>query len=610
MKFAKFSSSPLESPRSSILWPVLQEYCQIISEQGSEDGRTRLMAVDATHSAAALRAVSTLAAAFRMVQLDHCPQQVNCTEIFNKTVHQEVVDKLGALSFDVQDGADRLRFTVDARLSTAYSVVTVVSETVVQIGHYLENSGMQWTEVPESLSPPQHKQKEQLTGYRPRLSKPLVSRRPLHTVHHLQEGNWRTTTWSVIICVAAAAGVVCCFLVAAYTAIRTCDGTLSNTEVPGILVLVGTSLVFVGSVITVVPAPTQDLAVVCCVQHVLPYVATALTYAALLTKALHVLVLNAMRLHSKIPPAVLYLPLTALVALAMLVAALGDATTLHFILPNEVASLPTYNENSGNNHSVTGTDENGVTSGAQFAKDVREEDAYEFTRVQVCKRPDQIPAVMGFAYLIVMLIVTLIILCSTKSTNKETKGFHECRRMIALCCVSMPLVLLWAIVSLYAPLHLQQHLSALSLLLVAYVVLSLILIPQLYRISSRKVNQFSHKPLSGGTSPISTVFKSHATATHNFTYPVVAYVNRGNEDRCRFSDIYLDRDLDEKEHNTSWANWKIMQFPRTNKYATSWNPMNGLKMPRHEGYPKIPQQCANPTIEAPTRSKPTMETFR
>ena len=75
------------------------------------------------------------------------------------------------------------------------------------------------------------------------------------------------------------------------------------------LVLVGTSGVFVSSVIMILPVAEVDLAALCCMQHMLPYTALALAYAALITKALHIRVQQAVdttsqvcRIHAAVLP--------------------------------------------------------------------------------------------------------------------------------------------------------------------------------------------------------------------------------------------------------------------------------------------------------------------
>ena len=65
-------------------------------------------------------------------------------------------------------------------------------------------------------------------------------------------------------------------------------------QVSSVLVLVGTCGVLVGSVVMILPIAAVDMAALCCMQHMLPYTSLALAYAALITKALHI------RLHQAV----------------------------------------------------------------------------------------------------------------------------------------------------------------------------------------------------------------------------------------------------------------------------------------------------------------------
>ena len=115
----------------------------------------------------------------------------------------------------------------------------------------------------------------------------------------------------------------------------------------------------------------------------------------------------------------LYLPLTALVTLAVLLAALGDQTTLHFILPNEVVAPISPSAVSSADHVValhshTGSENHQLTPTHST-----------FQTIQLCKRLDQIPAMFGFAYLLVMLLITIFILITSKFTKNVPSTFQE-----------------------------------------------------------------------------------------------------------------------------------------------------------------------------------------
>ena len=134
--------------------------------------------------------------------------------------------------------------------------------------------------------------------------------------------------------------------------------------------------------------------------------------------------------HCQIPRAVLYLPLTALLALAVLLAALGDQTTLHFILPNEVIAPPTLHSSSDTSArhviALRSTDISGDLDDVNTDhRNAAAEAAVTFQTIEVCKRLDQIPAIVGFVYLIALLLVSVFMLATAKHTKNNPYDFKE-----------------------------------------------------------------------------------------------------------------------------------------------------------------------------------------
>ncbi|KAK7075062.1 hypothetical protein SK128_013991 [Halocaridina rubra] len=132
--FAKYMQSALHS-NDSILIPFATSYktlqeaslCTSEDADSSEPKNCRSQKFDHMISddaavTATVKAVSSLAAAFRLVQIEKCSAGAHCLEALRHDLYKDILGALLKLSFTVGGGSDRIRYTADGRLVNTFTI--------------------------------------------------------------------------------------------------------------------------------------------------------------------------------------------------------------------------------------------------------------------------------------------------------------------------------------------------------------------------------------------------------------------------------------------------------------------------------------------------------
>ncbi|MPC27329.1 hypothetical protein E2C01_020501 [Portunus trituberculatus] len=186
---------------------------------------------------ATVSAVSSLAAAFRRVQIKKCSKGVHCLEALWHDLHQDVLEELRKLP--CTDGADQICYIAN-RLNNFFVIVQIT---------------------------------------------PLELRE-----------DYVRRTWAFSVLVTACLGVVSSLYITVYVALRVCDGTLQGPQVLGTLLLMGVMGVFSSCVVYVLPPS----AITCSVRQWAPTLCLALCYGVLLVKAMQLRALVSVGAEGKV----------------------------------------------------------------------------------------------------------------------------------------------------------------------------------------------------------------------------------------------------------------------------------------------------------------------
>lgn len=463
--FQNYFRSSLHS-NTSIVAPLAVPYLRAVSRchsknvgmsdstWGCSDDKTQLLSDDAPVTAT-VKAVSSLAAAFRLVQIERCSAGVHCLEALRQDLHKDVLGALLKLSFTVGGGSDRIRYTADGRLVNTFTIARTYSDGLRQVGVYREDTGVVWNNPGEVWG----------VDTRGRGGRTL----PLRALHDIRDDSevdaillthkdYVGRTWAFSVLVLACIGVVSGLYIAVYVALRVCDGTLNGPQVLGAVLLLGVMGVYASCVVYVLP-PSP---ITCAVRQWAPPMCLALCYGVLLVKCMHLRALVTVGLGGEVSQVNLHLSLIFMVGVEIVLCMLGHAGGLG--VGEEPLVLMTND----------GSRQCGQKRVATLA-----------TRV----------------YLILLLAISLVL---ATLNRKIHRNHNEGRWLLLTSCVSCPVVGIWAVMSYMAPPALDPPTTCVALLALASAILALVFIPKM-RIISRQAKEFSHKRLAGSTS-VSTIF--------------------------------------------------------------------------------------------------------
>ncbi|XP_042215328.1 uncharacterized protein LOC121861543 [Homarus americanus] len=433
---------PLSSPSSSLCSVLgIKELANLVS--GSP-------------TTATVKAVSSLAAAFRLVQIERCSTGVHCLQALQDDLHQDVLKALLKLSFTVGGGADRIRYTADGRLVNSFTIKHTTPTGLRQVGVYREDTGVVWSPGEMIESQKQERGREGRT-----LGLVSVEEKERDSVVRsvlLTHKDYVGRTWAFSVLVLACLGVVVSMYVAVYVALRVCDGTLTGPQVLGAVLLLGVMGIYASCVVYVLP-PNP---ITCAIREWAPPMCLALCYGILLVKSMHLRALVSVGVGGEVSQVNLHVSLLFMLSVQGALCVLGHAGGL------TIGEEPLVKIGSDGNRQC------GQKRIATLA-----------TRV----------------YLILLLFLSLIL---ATVNRKIQRNHNEGRWLLLTSCVSAPVVGVWSVMSYLAPPTLEAPTTSVALLVLASVVLGLIFIPKM-RIIAQQAKDFRHKRLAAAAS-ISTIF--------------------------------------------------------------------------------------------------------
>ncbi|XP_069158692.1 uncharacterized protein [Procambarus clarkii] len=281
--FRQYFAAGIHS-NTSVVAPLAKQYMEIISHcdpeavilpssssSASSAPCSRLSVEELTKSVssspttATVKAVSSLAAAFRLVQIERCSTGVHCLDVLRHDLHQDILKALLKLSFTVGGGADRIRYTADGRLVNSFTIKHTTSKGLRQ--------------------------------------------------------DYVGRTWAFSVLVVACLGVVVSLYIAVYVALRICDGTLTGSQVLGAVLLLGVMGLYASCVIYVLP-PTS---ITCAVREWVPPMCLALCYGILLAKSMHLRALVSIGVGGEVSQVNLHVSLLFMVSVQAALCMLGHA---------------------------------------------------------------------------------------------------------------------------------------------------------------------------------------------------------------------------------------------------------------------------------------------
>ncbi|KAK3865710.1 hypothetical protein Pcinc_028696, partial [Petrolisthes cinctipes] len=458
---------------TSMVAPLADQYINTISHCDPEalqdpsspclgkSDLSRLVSESSTTST--VKAVSSLAAAFRLVQIERCSKGVHCLHALRHDLHKDVVEALLKLSFTVGSGADRIRYTADGRLVNTFTIKHITPHTIRQVGVYREDTGVVWSPGEVLLSQQQRPQRKE-EGRRGRtlgLVAPSRQQEP-NVVKSvlLTHQDYIRQTWALCVLIVACVGVVASLYITVYVALRVCDGTLKGPQLLGGVLLVSIMCTYASCVIYVLP-PTP---LTCAMREWAPPMCLALCYAVLLVKAMHLRALVAVGAGGQVSQSVLHISLFFMVSVQAALCLLGHAGG------TEAGEEPLLIKLD----SVSAGRECGRKYLATLA-----------TRI----------------YLVFLLLLSLVL---AAVNHKIHRNHNEGRWLLLTACVSAPVVSVWTVMSHLAPPTLEPPTTSVALLVLASLVLGLVFTPKM-RVIAHQAQKFRHKRLAATTS-VSTVF--------------------------------------------------------------------------------------------------------
>ncbi|XP_050688042.1 metabotropic glutamate receptor 5-like [Eriocheir sinensis] len=451
--------------KSSVAAPLAHQYMEAVAHCDAEVvgvpaspcvGREALAgAVRGSSTTATVKAVSSLAAAFRLVQIEKCSQGVRCLQALRHDLHQDVLKALLKLSFTVGDGADRIRYTADGRLVNSFSIVHITARGVHEVGTYREDTGVVW--APGEMITPEKVEKTRKGRTLGLVAEEMEQHRGVVRTVLLTHQDYIGRTWAFSVLVTACLGVVASLYVTVYVALRVCDGTLRGPQVLGAVLLLGVMGVFASCVVYVLPPGS----ITCAVRQWAPPLCLALCYGILLVKSMHLRALVTVGAEGEVSQLNLHISLLFIVGVQMALCMLGHAGGL------SVGQDPLVKVEASGGRLC------GMKPLATLA-----------TRV----------------YLLFLLLLCLLLAAFNR---KIQRNHNEGHWLLLTSCVSAPVVVVWAVMSYLAPPSLEAPTTSVALLILAIVILGLVFIPKM-RVISQQAKKFRHKRLAAAAS-VSTV---------------------------------------------------------------------------------------------------------
>nr|XP_053649824.1 uncharacterized protein LOC128700567 [Cherax quadricarinatus] len=456
---------------TSLVAPLAMQYMKIISHCDTEALAVQSLSplpqcsglqvkeltklVNSNLTTATVKAVSSLAAAFRLVQIERCSTGVHCLQALRQDLHQDILKSLLKLSFTVGGGADKIRYTADGRLVNSFTIKQITAKGLRQVGVYREDTGVVW-------SPREMLGSEKLEYGRKGRTLGLVSIEEREKDSAIQSvllthEDYVGRTWAFSVLVVACLGVVVSLYVAVYVALRVCDGTLTGPQVLGAILLLGVMGLYASCVVYVLP-PTS---MTCAVREWAPPMCLALCYGILLVKSMHLRALVSVGVGGEVSQVNLHVSLLFMLSVQGALCVLGHAGGLG------IGEEPLV--------------KNGLNGNRQCGQ---KRIAILATRV----------------YLILLLFLSLIL---ATVNRKIQRNHNEGRWLLLTSCVSAPVVAVWSVMSYLAPSALEAPTTSVALLILASVILGLVFMPKM-RIIAQQAKEFRHKRLA--TTSVSTIF--------------------------------------------------------------------------------------------------------
>jgi len=555
-----------------------------------------------------VKAVSALTAAFRLVQLDACGQdiEVNCIRTVRQGLHQDILENLHKLSFTSMSGIQevegtRHHFTASGRLVANKQILYSIREAdgIVPIGWYSEDDGLNIKEnVLETSLDATTPAQEESTAPR---SSPLVTHRdakqsretysrsisdgddkerelkavevkppiPLPSTEQFIARGWALGVVSV-----ALVGILCSLWMLVYVNIKLCDNTLSGNQSMGLVLLLGNMLVF-GSCLPWILPPTQTI---CALRHFLHPLALCLCFGLLLIKVMQLRSLVSVGLGGKIPQ------INQLLSLFFMVMVQVVITCEWYVinLPLEVAATDGYPH-------------------CAVAKET-----FLLLHVYPC----------------LLLLLTLLYGLSVFNIKRN---YNEGRWVLCTTLILIPIFLVWALIFYFGGPDFQDASTAISLVIIGTVMLVTVFLPKMHTISQQskfrklKINTTSEStmyntayaeypppPTAGGMYyPMPGTPAAGAYPPPRYTRSQSKYKNRVNINNMnpygyRFNGLnYLA-----PVNTTSYMDWNREHSPgiyHTNTVSYKRHATNGHHKPSHHSHSRSNK---SKTPESATLAKP------
>ncbi|XP_069991854.1 metabotropic glutamate receptor 2 isoform X1 [Penaeus vannamei] len=413
--------------------------------------------VSGAPTTATVKAVSSLAAAFRLVQIERCSKGVHCLQALRQDLHEDVLKALLKLSFTVGGGADRIRYTADGRLVNTFTIKRVSSEGLRQVGVYREDTGVVWSpgEVWGADSGVHGREGRTLGLVAPEDGEENNSGVQAVLLTH---EDYVGRTWAFSVLVLACMGVMAALYVAVYVALRVCDGTLTGPQVLGAVLLIGVMGTYASCVVYVLP----PMPITCAVREWAPPMCLALCYGILLVKSMHLRALVSVGLGGEVSQVNLHVSLLFIMGVQGSLCVLGHAG----------------GQGAG--------EEPLVKIGLDGERHCGE---------------NRVATLSTRIYLMVLLLITLVL---GTLNRKIHRNHNEGRWLLLTSCVSAPVVGVWTVMSYMAPAPMEAPTTSVALLALASIILGLVFIPKM-RIIAHQAKEFRHKQLAA-TNSVSTIF--------------------------------------------------------------------------------------------------------
>ncbi|KAB7496293.1 Metabotropic glutamate receptor 2, partial [Armadillidium nasatum] len=433
---------------------------------------------------AAVKAISSLAAAFRLVQIEKCPTEVWCPRALEDNVNKAMLEGLMKLSYNPQGSSDTLRYTADGRLVSTYIISRVSSHGLNQVGTYREDTGVVWTHpLPGMRESPSDKtiegnlihyvspEGEDVKTYSEDKEK---SRNVPFDYLQIQEyphddgiikeilmthQDYVSRAWALSVLIISCVGIISSLYIGGYVAVKYCDGTITGPQFLGSLLLLGVICVYGSCVVYILPVST----VICHLRTWLPNMALTLCSSVLLVKGMQLRALISVGLGGEVSQVNLCISLIFMMGVQIAITLVG-----HLEVIKDTTSTP-----------LIELDANGLRH---------------------CKR-DTLATAFSQGYIVVLLLFGFIFGMYNRNISRN---HNESRWLMIVCGVSTPIVFAWSLMNFFAPACLEPPTTCAACIILATLILVVVFIPKMKVIASR-LKDFRHKRLSAAPS-LSTIF--------------------------------------------------------------------------------------------------------